>query len=75
MNYALRQRLATIDCLVDQYGTINRAVLCDLFGISVPQASLDLAAYQEMAPQNLVYDKRQKTYVRSPYFQRLWPAV
>jgi len=44
---------------------VNLADLIDTFGISVPQASKDLALYQEQAPGNVVYDKSAKRYVAS----------
>lgn len=47
---------------------MNRADLVEFFSISVPQASQDLALYQELAPGNLVYDKTAKTYVAGPQF-------
>lgn len=43
-------------------GQINRNALVDFFGISVPQASLDLARYIKMAPANIEYDPSAKVY-------------
>ncbi|MGD1419497.1 hypothetical protein, partial [Enterococcus faecium] len=42
------------------------ADLTTFFRISVPQASLDLAKYQEVAPNNMVYDPTQKAYITTP---------
>ena len=39
-----------------------------MFGVSVPQASKDLALYQERAPENAEYDKSAKRYVASRDF-------
>jgi hypothetical protein len=39
------------------------------FGVSVPQASKDLSLYEEKAPGNLAYDKRQKRYFAAPGFK------
>lgn len=72
LTYAVEQRLRFIDFLVAHYGTINRAALVDYFGISVPQASADLGEYMKRAPRNIVYDRKAKTYVRGPEFQRIW---
>jgi hypothetical protein len=40
----------------------------DTFGVSLNQASGDLNRYIALAPDNMVYDKSGKTYVRSPAF-------
>jgi predicted GIY-YIG superfamily endonuclease len=40
----------------------------DMFGVSVPQASKDLAQYQELAPSNIAYDKSAKRYVAGASF-------
>ncbi len=50
-------------------GRINRGDLIDYFGISVPQASSDLALYQEVAEGNIFYDKTAKTYVAASCFR------
>jgi hypothetical protein len=63
-------RLRFIDFLLDHYGTINREQLIDYFGISVPQASNDLGAYDERAPGNMFYDRSAKTYRRADGFER-----
>ena len=42
--------------------SVNRRDLIARFGISEQQASGDLTRYQEIAPDNLVYDKSDKTY-------------
>jgi predicted DNA-binding transcriptional regulator YafY len=43
----------------------------DFFGVSVPQASLDLARYLEMAPENITYDRTEKAYVATEKFTPL----
>jgi hypothetical protein len=57
------RRLAFIDFRLCWDGRINRSDLTRFFGISVPQASLDLARYQEEAPSNLSYDRRSRAYL------------
>lgn len=64
-----QRRLEFIDFRLYWDGRINRADLTDHFGISVPQASLDLARYQEIAPQNLTYERREKVYLATPEFK------
>lgn len=46
--------------------------LTEHFGISVPQASLDIAKYTELAPNNLTYDRSSKTYTAAPSFRPLY---
>ena len=55
-------------------GRINRSDLTDFFGISVPQASLDIAKYLELAPGNLDYDRSSRVYVASESFRPLFPS-
>ena len=65
------RRLEFIDFRLLWDGTINRSELVDFFGISTQQASSDLARYAEVAPGNLLYDKRAKTYRAAAGFKPL----
>ena len=38
----------------------------------MPQASLDIAKYTELAPNNLTYDRSSKTYTAAPSFRPLY---
>ncbi len=64
-----QRRLEFIDYRLYWDGRINRADLTGFFGISVPQASLDLARYQELAPANVAYDRSEKVYLATPEFK------
>lgn len=68
------RRLEFIDFRLRWDGRLNRGDLTDFFGISVPQASLDIAKYMELAPGNLTYDRSSRTYVASTSFSPLFPA-
>lgn len=46
----------------------------DFFGISVPQASLDISRYTELAPGNLLYDRSSRVYVASDAFSPLYAS-
>lgn len=72
LTYAVEQRLRFIDFLLYQYGTLNRSAIMDFFGVSEPCASRDIAHYIELAPENTVYDKNAKTYIRGAKFKRVW---
>lgn len=71
-NWSQDKRIEFIDFRLQWSGRINRSDLVDFFGISVPQASLDLARYIEWRPENVFYDKRTKAYLRSELFQPLF---
>jgi predicted DNA-binding transcriptional regulator YafY len=62
------RRLEFIDFRLYWEGRVNRSDLMDFFGVSVPQASLDLAKYLEIAPDNITYDRTEKAYVATDKF-------
>lgn len=68
------RRLEFIDFRLRWDGRINRSDLTAFFGISVPQASLDIAKYLSIAPKNTTYDKSSKVYVAASRFQPVFPA-
>lgn len=72
-NNAQLLRLRFIDFLLDHYGTMNRSAVMDYFGLSMPQASLDIRAYIEQAPDNIDYDLSTKCYRRTAIFTRKFP--
>jgi len=59
------RRLEFIDFRLQWEGRINRSDLVDFFGISIPQASLDLAKYLKIAPHNAYYDHTTRAYIAS----------
>lgn len=63
LRWGIERRLEFIDFRLFWDGRINRGDLTEQFGISIPQASTDLARYQEMAPHNLSYDPSLKCYL------------
>ena len=62
------RRLEFIDFRLLWEGRINRSDLTEFFGISIPQASLDLTRYQELAGTNIEYDKSEKVYLATLNF-------
>ena len=72
LSWGLDSRLQFIDFRLRWERRINRMDLTEHFGISVPQASLDIAKYTELAPSNLAYDRSSKTYTAAPDFQPLY---
>lgn len=65
---AIRRRFEFIEFAVTWEGSVGRKKLQDQFAISPQQATKDLTAYSEIAPDNLRYDPRQKTYLASRSF-------
>lgn len=68
------RRLEFIDFRLQWDGRINRRDLTGFFGISVPQASADIARYIELAPDNLSYDKSGRVYLAADSFNPLYPT-
>jgi hypothetical protein len=69
------RRLEFIEYRLCWNNHINRKDLVNFFGISVPQSSLDLSRYIEMAPNNLEYDRHNKVYNKSSKFKPIYPDI
>jgi hypothetical protein len=65
---SVERRMEFIEFRLFWEGKVNRGDIIKAFELSVPQASKDLALYQERAPDNAVYDKKLKRYVAGPHF-------
>jgi predicted DNA-binding transcriptional regulator YafY len=63
------QRLEFIEFRLFWEGRVNRSDITEMFGVSVPQASNDLAQYRELAPANIHYDASEKRYLPTPDFR------
>lgn len=68
------RRLEFVDFRLHWDGRLNRSDLTDFFNISVPQASLDIARYLELAPGNAAYDRSSKVYLATGQFIPLFPT-
>lgn len=64
-----RDRLAFVALRVRFIGEIRRQDLVTRFGIQSAAASRDLAPYKELAPGNIDYDSKGKSYVLGPDFR------
>lgn len=69
LRWGIEQRLEFIEFRLFWEGHVNRSDLMDQFGVSVNQASTDLNRYIGFAPENMVYDKSARTYVRGSAFK------
>jgi predicted DNA-binding transcriptional regulator YafY len=68
LRWNAEQRLEFIEFRLFWEGRVNRSDITDMFGVSVPQASSDLAQYRELAPANIHYDASEKRYLPTPDF-------
>lgn len=64
-----RDRLAFIELRVRFTGEIRRQDLVARFGVQSAAASRDLALYKDLAPNNINYDSKGKSYVISSEFR------
>lgn len=69
LRWTVVQRYEFIEWRAFWTGRVNRKDLEEQFQISTPQASIDLRDYQQLAPDNIVYDASEKTYVRTQTFR------
>jgi hypothetical protein len=61
-----RDRLAFVELRVRFIGEIRRQDLVSRFGIQSAAATRDLALYKDLAPGNIDYDAKGKSYVWGP---------
>lgn len=67
-----RDRLAFVELRVRFVGDIRRQDLVSRFAIQTAAATRDLALYRELAPANITYDPKAKTYAIGDEFQALF---
>lgn len=72
VSQAQKERLAHIDFKICYLGTIGRHDLVRRFGIKEAAATRDITLYKELAPTNLRYDTKSKSYERSSAFMPLF---
>src|SRR5665213_1368518 len=62
LRWGTTQRLEFIEFRLFWDGRLNRSDIMERFGVSMPQASADLARYQQLAPDNFKYDSSEKEF-------------
>ena len=72
LRWGVEMRLEFIEFRLFWDGHVNRGDLMEAFGVSVNQASTDLNRYIGMAPDNMVYDKSARAYIRASGFEPLF---
>jgi hypothetical protein len=63
MNWYQNHRMEWISETLRVFGYINREHLMEKFGLSKPQASIDLNTFLRVFPGKMHYDLKQKKYV------------
>lgn len=69
LRWSVERRLALIDERLFWIGEVNRTDLVRRFGVSLAQASADIARYLARAPKGVSYDKQAKRYVADASFR------
>jgi len=72
LKWGVKRRLEFIEFRLFWEGRVNRSDIIDQFNVSVPQASKDFSLYQDLAPQNVAYDKSEKCYVANAPFSPIF---
>ncbi len=72
INQAQKERLFFIDFKLRFLGLINRNDLVCRFGIKEAAATRDMSLYKEIAPENLNYDTKAKSYIQSEKFKPIF---
>jgi hypothetical protein len=72
LNWSTRKRLHYLEFKLFWEGRVNRGDLTAEFGISIPQASVDITRYQELAPHNISYNPSAKYYAPTETFNPLF---
>jgi len=72
VRWGIERRLEFIEFRLFWEGHVNRSDLMAAFEISINQASADLNRYLGMAPDNMLYDKSARAYIRSDRFEPLF---
>ena len=67
-----RDRLAFVELRVRFIGELRRQDLVSRFGIQSAAATRDLALYKDLAPGNIDYDPKAKTYILGPDFRAVF---
>lgn len=72
---AQQERLFHIDFKLRFFGVVNRSDLVECFGIKGAAATRDLGIYKDLAPDNLSYDAKCKSYVQSEHFVPMYECT
>jgi len=65
-------RLRALEICLNHYGYVNRSMLCELFGLSAPQVSKDIAIYRELSEGGIFYNKATRRIEKLTEFKKLF---
>src|SRR5262245_58578042 len=68
LRWGVERRLTFLEARLFWDGEVSRGELMGRFGVSLGQASADIARYVALAPHNVSYDKSRKRYVPTEKF-------
>ena len=72
LTFAQKQRLSFIDFSLLFKGSINRKELTEKFEMGMANATRDLTLYKELAPQNIDFNAKDRTYLQAKTFTPLF---
>jgi len=72
LTFAQKQRLSFIDFSLLFKGFINRKELTEKFEMGMANATRDLTLYKELAPQNIDFNAKDRTYLQAKKFNPLF---
>lgn len=74
LRWGVEKRMTFLEARLFWEGEVSRGELMERFGVSLGQASADIARYIALAPNNISYDKRRKRYVPTEKFAPIFEA-
>ena len=72
LSQAQRERLSHIDFRLMYLGVMQRSDLIQRFGMKEAAATRDIALYRKLAPDNLIYDTKERAYFYNEDFVPLF---
>lgn len=72
LSFAQKQRLSFIDFSLMFKGSVSRKELTAKFEMGMANATRDLAVYKELAPNNIDFDQKERTYFQAKTFKPLF---
>jgi hypothetical protein len=72
LSFAQKQRLSFIDFSLMFKGSVSRKELTAKFEMGMANATRDLAVYKELAPDNIEFDQKERTYFQANTFKPLF---
>lgn len=74
LRWGVEKRMTFLEARLFWEGEVSRGELMERFGVSLGQASADIARYIALAPDNISYDKSRKRYVPTEKFSPVFDA-